>query len=196
MLCLRHNYIYNSFTNIMANGTTPIFDLPNDSVNNINFKINDSIPSGGGGVSLDQTTINQIVSGIQQARSNGATQLQTRDIPMNQMQNVDEQVQQEYIPSANITQDFIQEEEEEEETDSSYFNYEKAKQLLKHNPSDIQTSLILSMIYFLLQLPFIKSLLLKYIPSLYFQDGNMNIYGNLFMSILFGIIYYLLKIFL
>jgi hypothetical protein len=180
----------------MANGTTPIFDLPNDSVNNINFKINDSIPSGGGGVSLDQTTINQIVSGIQQARSNGATQLQTRDIPMNQMQNVDEQVQQEYIPSANITQDFIQEEEEEEETDSSYFNYEKAKQLLKHNPSDIQTSLILSMIYFLLQLPFIKSLLLKYIPSLYFQDGNMNIYGNLFMSILFGIIYYLLKIFL
>ena len=179
----------------MANGTTPIFDLPNDSVNNINFKINDSIPSGGG-VSLDQTTINQIVSGIQQARSNGATQLQSRDIPMNQMQNIDEQVQQEYIPSANITQDFIQEEEEEEETDSSYLNYEKVKQLLKHNPSELQTSLILSMIYFLLQLPFIKSLLLKYVPSFYFQDGNMNIYGNVFMSVLFGIIYYLLKILL
>jgi hypothetical protein len=178
----------------MANCTTPIFDLPSDP--NINFKVNDSIPSGGG-VSLDQTTINQIVSGIQQARSNGATQLQSRDIPMNQIHNnIDEQVQQEYIPSANITQDFIQEEEEEEETDSSYFNYEKAKQLLKHNPSELQTSLILSMIYFLLQLPFIKSLLLKYIPSFYFQDGNMNIYGNVFMSILFGIIYYLLKILL
>jgi hypothetical protein len=179
----------------MANCTTPIFDLPNKSVNNINFKINDSIPSGGGGVSLDQTTINQIVSGIQQARSTGATQLQSRDIPMNQIHNnIDEQVQQEYIPSANITQDFIQDEEEEEETESSYFNYEKAKQLLKHNPSELQTSLILSMIYFLLQLPFIKSLLLKYIPSFYFQDGNMNIYGNVFMSILFGVIYYLLTI--
>jgi hypothetical protein len=170
----------------MANGTTPIFDLPSESVNNISS----------GGVSLDQTTINQIVSGIQQARANGATQLQSRDIPINQMQNIDEQVQQEYIPSANITQDFIQEEEEEEETDNSYFNYEKAKQLLKHNPSEIQTSLILSMVYFLLQLPFIKSLLLKYIPSLFFQDGNMNIYGNVFMSILFGVIYYLLKILL
>jgi hypothetical protein len=176
----------------MANGTTPIFDLPSES--NISFNINDSISSGG--VSLDQTTINQIVSGIQQARANGATQLQSRDIPINKMQNIDEQVQQEYIPSANITQDFIQEEEEEEETDNSYFNYEKAKQLLKHNPSEIQTSLILSMVYFLLQLPFIKSLLLKYIPSLFFQDGNMNIYGNVFMSILFGVIYYLLKILL
>ena len=179
----------------MANGTTPIFDLPSESVNNnISFNINDNNSSGG--VSLDQTTINQIVSGIQQARANGATQLQSRDIPINQMQNIDEQVQQEYIPSANITQDFIQEEEEEEETDNSYFNYEKAKQLLKHNPSEIQTSLILSMVYFLLQLPFIKSLLLKYFPFLFFQDGNMNIYGNVFMSFLFGFIYYLLKILL
>ena len=192
MLCLRHNYIYKSFINIMANGTTPIFDLPSES--NISFNINDSISSGG--VSLDQTTINQIVSGIQQARANGATQLQSRDIPINKMQNIDEQVQQEYIPSANITQDFIQEEEEEEETDNSYFNYEKAKQLLKHNPSEVQISMILSMLYFLLQLPFIKSSLLKYTPSLFFQDGNMNIYGNLFMSILFGIIYYLLKMLL
>jgi hypothetical protein len=179
----------------MANGKTPIFDLPSESVNNnISFNINDNISSGG--VSLDQTTINQIVSGIQQARANGATQLQSRDIPINQMQNIDEQVQQEYIPSANITQDFIQEEEEEEETDNSYFNYEKAKQLLLLKHNEVQTSLILSMVYFLLQLPFIKSLLLKYIPSLFFQDGNMNIYGNVFMSILFGIIYYLLKIML
>ena len=185
----------------MANGTTSIFELPSESVNNnISFKINengvDSSSTNMPSMTLDQTTINQIVSGIQQARANGATQLQSRDIPINKMQNIDEQVQQEYIPSANITQDFIQEEEEEEETDNSYFNYEKAKQLLKHNPSEIQISMILSMLYFLLQLPFIKSSLLKFIPSLFFQDGNMNIYGNLFMSILFGIIYYLLKMLL
>ena len=45
------------------NGTTPIFDLPSESVNNnISFNINDNNSSGG--VSLDQTTINQIVSGM------------------------------------------------------------------------------------------------------------------------------------
>jgi hypothetical protein len=54
----------------------------------------------------------------------------------------------------------------------------------------------LSTFYFLLQLPYIKKLLITYIPILFFKDGNINIYGNLFMSILFGIVYYILSLFI
>jgi peptidoglycan biosynthesis protein MviN/MurJ (putative lipid II flippase) len=54
----------------------------------------------------------------------------------------------------------------------------------------------LSIFYFLLQLPYIKKLLITYIPILFFKDGNINIYGNLFMSILFGIVYYILSLFI
>ena len=65
--------------------TTSISDLPTDPVGggshnvsmNISEKIptqNQSAPNVAGSLSLDQTTINQIVSGLQQASSTGATQ--------------------------------------------------------------------------------------------------------------------------
>ena len=78
----------------MSSDTTSIMDLPTDPTGggsiggNISLSANESnvcnqnsvAPNG---VSLDQTTINQIVSGLQQASSTGATQLASRDIPRN-----------------------------------------------------------------------------------------------------------------
>ena len=191
----------------MASGTTNIFDLP-QSNQNIQFSITDniagqdtklnpvntpinSIPTN----TLDQTTINQLVSGIQQASVSGATQLQSRDLPIHKTQQLDCQIQQEYIPPSN-NKKFIEEDEDIEENN---FRDNKSKNYLymfDNTCNEIQMAVLLSIFYFLLQLPYIKKLLITYIPILFFKDGNINIYGNLFMSILFGIVYYILSLFI
>ena len=85
--------------------TTNIFDLPTDPAagGNINIKATENVlpnqqqqPTN---VTLDQTTISQIVNGLQQASINGATKLPSRDIPINtnNLSN-DPQVQPNYIP--------------------------------------------------------------------------------------------------
>ena len=93
----------------MNNESTSILDLPTDPLgggsisNNISLTASDSMQqinqNGAPNLSLDQTTINQIVSGIQKASISGATQLPSRDIPMTTtgLSN-DPQVQPNYVP--------------------------------------------------------------------------------------------------
>ena len=59
--------------------------------------------------------------------------------------------------------------------------------------SEIQTPLLLSVLYFLFQLPFFRKNLLTYFPILFSTDGNFNINGFLFTSVLFGLLFYLLN---
>jgi hypothetical protein len=42
-------------------------------------------------------------------------------------------------------------------------------------------------------LPFFKKYLFAYLPMLFLNDGNYNIYGFVFMSMFFATIYYLLS---
>jgi hypothetical protein len=184
--------------------TTSIMDLPPGSnpiqQPNIVYTVDDIPPKptdtkiATNGVSLDQNTINQIVSGLQQASGTGATQLQSRDIPINKVQFIDEQVQQEYIPHSNIKKDFVEEEDDDDEDETTIVNnYSKRQSILskfENIYSTIQMPIFISILYFLFQLPFIKAFLFQNTPFLYFKDGNINIYGQLFMSILFGVVYY------
>jgi hypothetical protein len=56
--------------------------------------------------------------------------------------------------------------------------------------NEIQTPLLLAVLYFLFQLPFFRKLLFTYIPFLFSTDGNLNINGFLFTSLLFGLTFY------
>jgi hypothetical protein len=58
---------------------------------------------------------------------------------------------------------------------------------------EIQVPLLLVILYFIFQLPIFKSTLFKYIPLLCGKDGNMNINGIVFTSILYGGLYYFLS---
>jgi cell surface protein SprA len=103
----------------MSESTTSILDLPTDPVSggNISMKASENqviaqgqIPTNPtqGSVSLDQTTISQIVSGLQQAAVSGATQLPSRDIPMNTSgHSNDAQVQPNYVPMHERQADYI-----------------------------------------------------------------------------------------
>jgi hypothetical protein len=58
---------------------------------------------------------------------------------------------------------------------------------------EIQIPLLLAVLYFLFQLPIFKKYLFCYFPILFANDGNFNINGYLFTSILFSMFYYLLN---
>lgn len=189
------------------NNTTSINDLPTDPVAggsisggslgggaNISMSVNE-INKGPGQVSLDQTTISQIVNGLQQASIAGATMLPSRDIPQT-TQNLthDPHVQANYIPPPS-NKDYINDynEDDNEEMVNNYQRVEKVKNSLDSIYDEIQAPLLLSILYFLFQLPIVRKTLGKYIPLLCSNDGNYNINGLIFTCALFGFIYFMLS---
>lgn len=196
-----------SYNNYMTD-TTSILDLPTDptgggSINgNVSFSATETHnqentntnTSMGGSVALDQTTINQIVTGLQQASVSGLTQLQSRDIPQNSSSiTQDAEVQPNYIPPASKKEDYIQ---NYEDNDIIIQNYKKQTSIhgaLDDTYDEIQMPLLVVILYFIFQMPIVKRYVYKYGPALFSKDGNTNIYGLIFMSITFGIIYYILS---
>jgi hypothetical protein len=188
------------------NNTTSINDLPTDPVAggsisggsisgaNISMSVNE-INKGPGQVSLDQTTISQIVNGLQQASIAGATMLPSRDIPQT-TQNLthDPHVQANYIPPPS-NKDYINDynEDDNDEIVNNYQKVERVKNSLDSIYDEIQAPLLLSILYFLFQLPVVRKTLGKYIPLLCSNDGNYNINGLIFTCALFGFIYFMLS---
>jgi len=189
--------------------TTNIFDLPTDPAGGGNINNNISINSSeiskqqlnqvtnnntASGISLDQTTISQIVNGLQQASITGTTQLPSRDIPMNTNGiTTDPYVQPNYIPQIVENTDYIKNHETNEDMINNYNKNERTHNSLDEMYGEIQTPLLLAVLYFLFQLPFFRKNLFTYFPILFSTDGNFNINGFLFTSMLFGLIFYMLN---
>jgi len=185
--------------------TTSILDLPTDPVgggsisNNISISAVENsivsqqqIPSGS--LSLDQTTINQIVNSLQQASLTGVTQLPSRDIPINTNNHSnDPQVQPNFVPQPQNNVDYIKNYEETSDMVDSYNKNTQRQNSLDDMYSEIQTPLLLAVMFFLFQLPFFRKILYNYFPVLFSNDGNLNINGFLFNSVLFGLLFYLLN---
>lgn len=199
----------------MSESTTSILDLPTNPANggnisnNISLSASESFNPGQNtvvqqanmntntnSVSLDQTTINQIVNGLQQASVTGATQLPSRDIPMNTNNLThDVNIQPNYIPppQTNSQEDYIKNYQETSEIINDYnYNIENSNRL-DDLYNEIQVPIMLAVLYFLFQLPVFRKYLFTYFPVLFSKDGNLNINGYLFMSALFGIFYYLIN---
>jgi len=142
-------------------------------------------------LTLDQSTISQIVNGLQQASLSGATQLQSRDIPIQteQLTN-DSQIQPNYIPQP-IQTDYINDMNSDNIND--YYIAEKNQNYLDSLYDELQAPLLLAVLYFLFQLPFFKKSVFKYLPFFCNTDGNYNFNGLIFTCALFGFIYYSLS---
>jgi len=182
--------------------TTRIHDLPTDPMNggtnmgvgmggtNMGVgmggtNVGGNIPSEKPEVALDQSTINQIVSSLQQATTSGLTQLPSRDIPTTVTQ--DPYIQANYIPPP-IQRDYIQEESNQDIIQKEA-HYESVTNRLEHWYKEIQFPILIAVLFFLFQLPILKTLLFRYFPIMFFKDGNINIYGLLFLSFSFSIVY-------
>lgn len=184
-------------------GSTSIHDLPTDPTgggnvsNNISFNASEMPatfnPPPVTSLTLDQNTITQIVSGIQQASSTGATLLPSRDIPRNtEALTHDPHIQANYIPEAQ-KKDYIKDFETPQEILDNYNKSVNKNDALDNIYEEFQVPLLLAILFFLFQLPILKKKLYTFLPFLFFKDGNYNIQGYIFTSIFFGLLYYLLN---
>lgn len=137
---------------------------------------------------LSQQSINQIVAGLQQAQ--GATGLPSRDLPTNSNHiTQDEQIQPNYIPKSENT-NYI-ENDQEFETLIEQSKHKKVEQdRLDVLYDELQTPVIVMIIFFFFQLPIFQKMLAKNLPSLFSRDGNPNFSGYLFKTAAFGAVFY------
>lgn len=133
-------------------------------------------PGGGGGaVSFSEPVKNPLPS---------------RDIPQNTLQYMDEQTRANYIPPARPTRDFL---ELGEPKIKEHRRKKYRKRILEDLLEELQTPLLLAILFFFFSLPFVTETFHKYastyMPFL-FHDGLLNTYGLTFKAILFGSAYY------
>lgn len=101
----------------------------------------------------------------------------------------DEHIVPNHIPSTKLTTDYLREYEEKMAKE----HVDQVRTDLRISVYDeIQTPILIGVLFFLFQVPFLNALMFKYLGFLkiYSDDGNLNLYGLLFKSMLFGAVYF------
>ena len=182
---------------------TSIDQLPNEmtqqkptkvsnSSNNVQFEVKETSPDPRPPpqvpTELSKESINQIVQSLQESRND--TYLQNRDVPMDHQQfSHDEQVQPNFVPESNI-EDYIDDEETIADLLKRQEVSQKSQSRLDKIYEELQTPILIMMLYFLFQIPYFKKLTLSKFPGLFLKSGDYNFGGYMLQTTLFGISYY------
>jgi hypothetical protein len=140
-----------------------------------------------------QKMMNEIVTGIQQANANGGTSLPSRDIPQSTIHFADEATQPNFVPSLREQKDYIQNNDSEHEILARRIKSQNTKDSLEILYDEFQIPIIIGLLFFIFQLPVVRSKFLSILPSLHKLDGNPNLTGYILTSIFFGICYYVIS---
>jgi len=123
--------------------------------------------------------------------------LPSRDLPMAEDEYLhDEEITGNFIPRVRFKDDYVRDYEE--------ITTEKIlqRETKKHNESivdriltDLQVPLLITILFFLFQMPAINTLFFKRFAflSIYNSDGNINFFGIALKSIIFGGLFYVLQ---
>ena len=154
------------------------------------------VPIGGMGGSqpaeLSTKTINQIVTGIQQASQAGLTQLPSRDIPMGTQQlTQDAQIKPNFVPDTK-TKDYIEQHDTYQSLLKQKKTEDKQQDRLDSLYEELQIPLLVMVLFFLFQMPYVSKLLLKQFPSLHLRDDSPTFGGYLLKTALFGGAFYII----
>ena len=123
---------------------------------------------------------------------NNLTQLPTRDVPMNPLLHTqDEQTQPNHVPEERHPTDYIQQ----------YANIEKAVNQGTENKNDfmeniyeeIQTPLLIFVLFFIFQLPSVSKGFNRQFPILLTNDSNLTLKGYIVKSLIVAILFFLIK---
>ena len=105
----------------------------------------------------------------------------------------DEQVVPNHIPAQKLTTDYLREYEDRmSKMNLDHQKEQHRKDLVVSVYDELQTPILIGVLFFLFQVPIINAFMFKYLNFLkiYSDDGNLNLYGILFKSILFGLVYF------
>jgi hypothetical protein len=136
--------------------------------------------------------MNEVVTGIQQANASGGLELPSRDIPTNTVHFADEAIQPNYVPQKE-QEDYIQNTDTEQEILARRMKNRDSRDSLEILYDEFQVPIIIGLLYFIFQLPVVRSKLTTLIPALFNKDGNPNLSGYIFNSIFFAVLYYVIS---
>ena len=146
----------------------------------------------------NQKLMNELVSGVQRASMTGMTALPSRDIPRDtsgMMQ--DAQVQPTYVPQPQRHVDYIQDHETSSTLERVMHQNTRGSNrvdTLETFYEEVQSPLMLAILYFAFQLPAVKRYMFRYLPSALFNaDGNANLTGLIVTSAMFGLSFYTIQ---
>ncbi len=106
---------------------------------------------------------------------------------------MDEQIVANHIPKPKLTTDYLRDYEDKLTKLSA--EHQKAKHqesLITSVYDEMQIPILIGLMFFMFQMPIVNSLMYKYLSfmKLYNEDGNLNLYGLVFKSTLFGFFYF------
>lgn len=117
-----------------------------------------------------------------------------RGIPQDtEMYQNDEHMRPNHIPTAKLTTDYLREYEDRMFKVTDEHQKEKyRKELIGSLYDELQTPILIGVLFFLFQIPMINTLMFKYMSfmKIYNDDGNLNLYGLMYKSFLFGFTYF------
>ena len=134
----------------------------------------------------------QLTSALKDAAASGATVLPSRDIPQNTLPSQqDEETKPNFVPK-EATNDYIGNILDKERDIQE--NQRKLNQSdnMDYIYQQLQVPLLVGIIYFLFQLPIVRKRMFVFLPNLFNTDGNPNLSGYLFNSVMFALFYALL----
>ena len=184
----------------------PMTDLVSNNIKNeitYNPTVETSNPNSSGvrNNPNNGTNYSEIIGQIQHADKMGATRLPSRDIPQNPTTiTMDENVKPNFIPEDTGAEreapDYIANYETPNDVLEKYDADEENRENMEILYRELQTPILLAVLYFLFNLPVVRKGLPRFIPNLFGSDGNPNLYGYAFNSIAFAAIFFALNKFL
>jgi hypothetical protein len=142
---------------------------------------------------IDQRTLNELVSGIQRASGAGMTALPSRDIPRDSLaMQHDEQVKPNYIPRQpeSAANDYISRYQSSDEVRENNRRSKNKTDTLETIYTEFQMPILVGVIYFMFQMPALRTVVMQFLPSLFNKDGNLNLPGLVATSVAYASAYY------
>lgn len=162
---------------------TDVNSLPVDAV--------DGLPPSAGmpytAKPVDEKILQQFVSGVQNAINSGAMRLPSRDIPQTIAQDPHAS-NPNYIPPAKMSVDYVQQYNHMKTNPNVPLPQKENTSMVDNVYNELQLPILLTVLYFLFQLPFFHRFFHTHMGFLFGEDGNYNLNGYIFVSTLFGII--------
>lgn len=189
--------------------TTNIDDLPSTNSNNVNsvplqnvFSENNTenikMPNYGEQLNSEKEVApalqnidytSKLNSSLKEIGNGNPLQLPSRDIPQNSTSITnDVNIKPNYIPPNN--NDYIA----NHVTPNEIIQQNRVKEHINDKTEEfyeiIQMPVLVGLLFFIFQLPFIRKNLFIHLPSLFNKDGNPNLSGYLFNSVIFALLYF------
>jgi hypothetical protein len=127
---------------------------------------------------------------VQQSMGNS---LPSRDVPIDNSGYMnDEEIQQNFVPKKEKHVDFLLDYEQELEKQTKKDQEKHRKKMLETIYDEIQLALYVSLLFFIFQTSLFRKMLwnkFMFLPIIN-NEGNLNLYGIMFKSFLFGLFFY------